>query len=122
MFATKIPTLNELIGKIWIVPADFIKEDFDSYLENKELEGMGLSKGTNFEDIVRWNDGIHMVVQRDYTETDISKKVGKIKDFAKIANGNASGDIIYVNEFNICPLCADKWYDKFFNLLFKDGP
>lgn len=45
-----------------------------------------------------------------------------IKAFAEKANGNASGDIIYVNEFNICPLCAKGFFNKLKNLVSKDGP
>lgn len=93
MFATKIPTLKELIGKIWIIPADFAYRDFSFFfkednlkdlgIKEDDLRNLGLSKDTNFYDIVRWNDGNHMVVQREYTETDIAKKVGIVKKFAE---------------------------------------
>lgn len=120
MFATKIPTLKELIGKIWIIPADFAYRDFSFFFKEDnlkdlgisvdDLKNLGISKDTKFKDIVRWNDGKHMDVQREYTETDIAKKVKDIKDFAEKANGDASWDIIYVNEFNICPLCAKGFF------------
>lgn len=122
MFATKIPTLNELIRKIWIIPADFAFRDFYFFLREDKLEGLGLSQDTNFEDIVRWNDGNHMKVQREYTEFNIEKKVEIIKDFAQIVNGDASGQKIYVNEFNICPLCTKSLIEKAENLFAKNGP